>query len=387
MTTATGAQHSMYYVAESTIGTTPTSPAFKTFRHTGTSMALTKGTIESAELGGRQVKCFRHGNKQIGGGADFELGYGDFDDFLEAALGGTWTTEVDTGAITANAAVGTFTRSTGSFITDGIAQYDIVTASGYVAAGDNGRFLVDSLTATVLTVTPLEGQTMSVEVGGGNEQFVVEANVRSGSTRRGFTLERYFADISQRIRYEGSEVDEVTLSVAAGDTGDIITGSVSFVGKDQDSVYTMLSGATYTAASSLCPFTSFEAGVVENGATLGIVTAIDLSFANGVTPSFVVGSQVTGDKPIGKFRVTGTMTVQFQNTTLLDKFVSETGSSIYLTLTDQDGNILRINLMNVKYNGGQIDTSGDGEIPLVMPFVALLDTASNTDVIVERNPV
>lgn len=387
MAVASGSQHSMYYIPEVTIGTTPATPVFKTFRHTGTSLGLSKGTLESNELGGRTVKCFRHGNKSVGGGSDFELGYGDYDDFLEAALGGTWAAEVTSGAISAAAASGSFTRGTGSFITDGMAVYDIVTVTGYAAAGNNGRFLVTAITALILTVTPLEGQAMSVEAGSGDEVFIVSSNVRSGNTRRGFTIERYFEDITKRIRYEGCEVDEVSLSITAGDSGDIITGSVTLMGVDQDPLNTMVAGATYTAATSQCPFTSFEAGITEAGAAIGIVTSLDMSISNSLSTSFVLGSSVTGDKSIGKLRISGTMTVQFTDVTLMNKFINETSSSIYIELTAIDGSILRINLMSVKYNGGQPDVSGDGEISLSMPFVALLDTASNTEIVIERDPI
>jgi len=50
MTIATGARHSMAYVAETVYGTTPATPAFKAIRHTGTTLALSKTTYTSAEL-------------------------------------------------------------------------------------------------------------------------------------------------------------------------------------------------------------------------------------------------------------------------------------------------------------------------------------------------
>ena len=95
MTIANGAQHSLHYVAEVTYGTTPSTPSFKPLPHTGTTLAITKDAVESEKLrGDRQVEDFRHGNKTVGGDITAELEYGAFDDFLEAALCGTWTTDV-----------------------------------------------------------------------------------------------------------------------------------------------------------------------------------------------------------------------------------------------------------------------------------------------------
>lgn len=95
MAIANGAQHSIHYIAESTYGTTPSTPTWTPFPHTGTSLALTKDAIESEKLrGDRQIEDFRHGNVSVAGDISSELEYEAFDDILEAVLGGTWTTNV-----------------------------------------------------------------------------------------------------------------------------------------------------------------------------------------------------------------------------------------------------------------------------------------------------
>ena len=95
MTIANGAQHSLHYVAETTYGTTPSTPSFSPLPHTGTTLAVTKDAVESEKIrGDRQVEDFRHGNKTVGGDITAELEYGAFDDLLEAALCGTWASDV-----------------------------------------------------------------------------------------------------------------------------------------------------------------------------------------------------------------------------------------------------------------------------------------------------
>ena len=87
MTIATGSRHNLAYVAESTFGTTPSTPGFQNLRHTGTTLGLSKDAIESEELrDDRQIAHFRHGNKNVSGDVNIELSYGTFDDFIEAAL-------------------------------------------------------------------------------------------------------------------------------------------------------------------------------------------------------------------------------------------------------------------------------------------------------------
>lgn len=94
-TIATGAQHSVHFIAESTYGTTPSTPTWTPLPHTSYAIGVSKDSIVSSKLrGDRQIEDLRHGNKQIGGDVGFELEYGAFDDLLQAALMGTWSTNV-----------------------------------------------------------------------------------------------------------------------------------------------------------------------------------------------------------------------------------------------------------------------------------------------------
>lgn len=79
---------------------------------------------------------------------------------------------VNTGLITVTVAVArTYTRSAGSYITDGFAVGMVVTWSGFTNAVNNGKKVIESLTATVMTVAP--SQTLVAEAGSGDEQAVV----------------------------------------------------------------------------------------------------------------------------------------------------------------------------------------------------------------------
>ncbi len=88
---ANGSRHSMRYVPEVTYGMTPATPVFKYIRHTGTTLGLSKETLQSEEIrDDRQIADFRHGAYQVGGDMNLELSFGSFDDLLEAVLLGTW---------------------------------------------------------------------------------------------------------------------------------------------------------------------------------------------------------------------------------------------------------------------------------------------------------
>jgi hypothetical protein len=102
MAIAQGAQHGISYVKEVTFGTTPGSPSMKTLRNNGTGLNPEKDSITSEEIrSDRMITDVRHGNRRPRGDIPFELSYGAQVDFIEAALQGTWATNVVKGGVTA----------------------------------------------------------------------------------------------------------------------------------------------------------------------------------------------------------------------------------------------------------------------------------------------
>ena len=302
MTIANGAQHSLHYVAESTYGTTPSTPSFKPLPHTGTSLGLSKDAIESEKLrGDRQVEDFRHGNKSVSGDITGELEYGAFDDLIEAVFCGTWTSDV----------------------------------------------------------------------------------LKTGTTRRSFTIERKFADLAtpEYHRHTGCEINTFGLSVSPNS---MVTATFGVVGKDLALATAIVSGATYADDQGNTPFDSFTGSITEGGSAIATVTALELNIENGIEPLFTVGSQTTSRPSIGKSRATGTLTTYFESKALYEKFLNETASSISLTLTDLDGNDYLIELGNVKYNSGQPDVGGEGTVTVAMEFVALYDSTDASNIVITR---
>ena len=101
---------------------------------------------------------------------------------------------------------------------------------------------------------------------------------------------------------------------------------------------------------------------------------------------YVVGSADTLLPSIGKSSVTGSVTAYFENTTLLDKFVSETTSAIQFTLTDAAGNDYIVLLPKVKYNSGNPEVSGPGAITVTLDFVALYNSSDASQIKITRVP-
>ena len=91
---ADGALHALYLIPEVSYGVTPATPAWNKQRITGTTLGLSKNTLQSEEIrDDRQIGDTRHGTRSVGGEIQGELSYGTWDALLEALFGGTWVTD------------------------------------------------------------------------------------------------------------------------------------------------------------------------------------------------------------------------------------------------------------------------------------------------------
>lgn len=303
---ADGARHSLRIVPEVTPGVTPANPVFELVRHTGTTLALSKETLQSEELrDDRQIADFRHGAQQVGGDISIELSYGSFDTILEALLQGTWTADV----------------------------------------------------------------------------------LKAGVIRRTFTAERFFADLGSvnkpYHRFRGVEFNTLALQVSANA---MVTGTIGVLGLTSALDTIPIPGATIEAVSTTAPLDSFTGSLTEGGVLIAVVTEITLNLDNGMAPRFVVGSKTSIKPSVGRSNVTGQVTAYFEDSVLLDKFINETTSSLQFSLPDGEGNSYDVIIPRLKYTGGQPDVAGEGPITLSMPFQALLDPTTQTNIIIERTP-
>jgi hypothetical protein len=387
---ANGSRHSLFAVKEVTYGQTPNNPALDLVRITGTTLGLSKDSLQSEEIrSDRQIADFRLGANQVGGDINFELSYGSFDRFLQAVLlSADWAAPATTGTTTISATATGFSRASGSFLTNGFAVGQTVTSSGFAGSGFNGKSIITAVTALTMITTPMSG-THGVEAGSGNELIIASQSVKAAATRSSFTFVRHFADIltadNPYYIYRGVELNSIQLSISANS---MITGTFSVIGQSQETAQdlTGLGTPTYNPASTTSPLDSFTGTLEEGGSTVAVVTEISMTLQNGIEPRFVVGSKNSIYPSVGRSNLTGQVTAYFEDSTLVNKFLNETESSLVFSLPDGAGNIQRYRVPRIKYTGGQPDVSSEGPITLSMPFQALLDSSESTNMIIERTP-
>lgn len=214
------------------------------------------------------------------------------------------------------------------------------------------------------------------------------SRLKAAAVRRSFTLERKFGDMlaadNPYHRFTGVEFNSMELAINANA---IITGSFSVIGQGQSLGQVPLAGATYAAAPTTSVLDSFTGSLREGGSPLGMITEISLSLENGLEPRFVVGSKNSMRPSIARSNVNGSVSAYFESSALLMKFINEEASSIEFELPDGEGNKQTWVLPRIKYMGGQPDVGGEGPILLQMPFQAILDPVTGTNLYIDRDPV
>jgi hypothetical protein len=141
-------------VRESTFGTTPTSPAFKTRRVTSHGLATNPKTVVSNEIrSDRQVSDLILVGIEAGGPSAGEMSFRTMDEDLEEALQGTWslTPERDNNGTADSVITDVATTNTVVTCTTGAAFVagQLVLFSGFGVAGNNGVFKCTTGSATV----------------------------------------------------------------------------------------------------------------------------------------------------------------------------------------------------------------------------------------------
>tara|TARA_R110000787_G_scaffold28348_2_gene77524 strand:+ start:859 stop:1773 length:915 start_codon:yes stop_codon:yes gene_type:complete len=302
MAFAQGSRSSLAYIAETTFGTTPSTPTLANLPINSHSLDLTKDRVEGNEIqADRMSRVDRHGNKQAGGSIEVDLRKGDYDELLESAFFNSYATDV----------------------------------------------------------------------------------LKVGTTPKYFSMEDAANDVNQFRLFTGLAVSSVNFSIAPNQ---MVTSTFEMVGKGMTQAATTGStGGAPTASSTNSPFDSYSGTISDGGAGISIVTSIDFSLTNSLAPTFVVGADNAQSLEFGRAVVEGTMTVYYEDQTLINKFLNETESSIEVSIDDPTGaNPYTFLFPRVKYNGASVPLQNPQSRLITLPFVALYDTVENTNLKMTR---
>jgi hypothetical protein len=228
----------------------------------------------------------------------------------------------------------TITRTGGSFLTDGVKIGDVGAISAGSVPADvlNRRLVVLGVTATVLTVRPLNGLALQTH---GSVATCTWATIgkktfapTSGHTDKWQTWEEFYPDVPASEQYVDVKAATLTFGLPA-------TGNVTL-----DVDLQALSRTKGTASVFTSPATATTTGVVQ-GAMMAVVvngalqpiTGGTITLATGYSQGEAeTGSNAVTDMNEGKISVSGEIRAKFTSTALSAIFDAQTVTSLIVAL-------------------------------------------------------
>jgi hypothetical protein len=383
MAISKGTSKVVAYKKESAWGTLAGTTGGKLLRRVTASFNLVKEAYESGEIRtDRQIADYRHGVRSAEGSLNGELSPASYADFMGSIVGRDFTAAPASASasvtIAASGALYTVTRAAGDFLTDGFKVGQVVRLAGAGLAVDNvaKNLLIASASATVLTVKVVNGTTLTAEgpiasvtvTAVGKTTFVPA----TGHTDQSYTVEEFYADIAQSEVYTGMKLNSMAVQLPA--TG-LTTVDFGFAGKDLTQSGTTQYFTSPTAQNANGIFAAVNGVMLVDGAPVALVTSADFSVERATENATAVGSNSVAEIFTGRIRVTGNMSVYFQDAAFRTYFDAETPVSIVLTLTTDnagDSDFVTFTMPKVKLGSF---TKDDGELGIVASasFQALLN--------------
>jgi len=204
--------------------------------------------------------------------------------------------------------------------------------------------------------------------------------INIGTSPQFFALEDGALDITQFRQFSGCVVNTATFNIAPNQ---MVQTTFDIVGRNMTQAATPLD-ASPDAPQGHEPFDSFNGSMSEGGIgtndTICIVSALQFSIANDVTPAHVILCEGNTDKAAqieyGMATIEGTVTVYYEDADLINKFLNETETVLSVTVDDPTGaNGYTFYMPRVKYNGANVPLANPKSRMIELPFVALKSDA------------
>ena len=395
----------LYYVEETTWGEVPAGPpTLNELRFTQDSLAQTTETAISEEIrSDRQVSDIARVAVSAGGDVGFELSYASHDDLLAGALADNWSTLVNELAVTANFSTGSpgpgvFTLNTSplpspNWLLNITAGQWLQIGGSAVSPLNDGYYKVSSVD-TVAGVIYFTTAPVTAEPTG---TFTVKGQqIRNGTTRKSFTIEKLFSDItdpqdspeSAVIQYyTGMRVGSMNLAIAPGA---IINGSMSFEGKQAFSVGATVGDGAPSSVSANDVLNAVDNirdilidGVADTNCQF---TNVEFTIDNTLRAQPCIGQLANNGIGLGRSVVSGTIEAYLLDRTFLDRYLNFTTTSLSFRAT-LGGNNYVFDFPSIKFTTGSTDTGGnDQDVLVTVEFSGKRDAASDFTIAINRFP-
>lgn len=265
------------------------------------------------------------------------------------------------------------------------------TAAGdqFATTANNGWARIETIAANDLDFDVLP-TGWSPDVGTGKTIKVWFGDyIRNSTTKKSYSIERQYLDQTSPLYevFTGMTVD--TFNMAA-EAASIVTSTFGFLGKDSAMSTTRTSGATDKAAptNDVLNSSSNIASIREGGSVISgsnFVLNLSVNVANNLRRNNAVGSIGAVEMGVGESTVTGELTTYFDDSTLVDKVIDNTETSLDFRFIDSDDQAMIVDMPRVKYSSGAPDVTGKNtDVTANLQYQALRDTTLGYQIQLQR---
>lgn len=356
---------------ETTWGVVPGSPDTTKARLTSESLMHSKETVVSKEVRSDRMKADAvKVGASAGGNLNFELSYGDFKHWLEAALFGTLSTVSVAATVGVVHTTGIITGTAGDF--NNVVPGCSIRIAGFATGANNGIKQVIAKAANGSTITCATGSFTATETG-----VAITAtglHLKNGSDEHSYYIERKVPTGPAAFEYQrfaGMMVDSLDLTL---ESKAIVTGQIGFVGKIGSTNTDPLDAApTEPTSNSVVNATNNIGSITRNGlAMTEKFKKLSLKIANNLRGRDAVGTEGSFSVGIGSFDLTGSLESYFAGNSLLDAYINHDYTSLGYRVTDPDGNVIVFEIPRLVLTSGNAGISGlDTDVMVPLDFQAL----------------
>lgn len=394
MATAQGINKVVSYKKQSGLGTPASGAGGQKYRRRTSTFTKPIETFENDEMVSHQQSTgVSIGGSKPMGKVDGLLSPGAYSDWFGSLLRRAFAAiTASTGMSITIAGTGptyTVTRAAGSWLTDGVKIGHVGRLSGgsFAAANLLKNLMVQSMTATVLTVRPLNGVALTAEGPIASSVFTVVGKATyaptTGHTVDYYTFEEYYADLTRSETFTDAMIAKMDVTVQASGNTSV---SVDIPARQR-----------VTGASQVLTSPAAEVGndvvtgafglVICNGAAVANITAFQISIDGTTAHSdLVLGSTVTDDMQRGRIKVTGSFSAKFDGVTLQALFDAGSVTSLILGLAEDltgTADFITFTLPAIKLTGDDPD-DGEKQVVRTYPFTAQINMAGGAGVSSEQ---
>lgn len=206
----------------------------------------------------------------------------------------------------------------------------------------------------------------------------------NGVTEPSFTFEETI-DLSGSYayhRFPGCRIDTMALNFASRKA---IAGSINIKGQQQTLATAIISGATYTAATTTPVETAVNVASLTVAGASAKVRSLSLNIANNLRGRETVGGLYVDSFGMGMCDVTGTIEAYFESNTLYQSVLDHGGGAVSLTAGGTANKKYTFLLPAVKFLDGAVKLGGKNDDVMVsIPFRAIYDATTAGSIKITR---